>query len=209
VAPPDVFDAIRRAVAREHHLALQGIVLLKPFGLPKTSSGKVQRSRCRAGVQERSLPSLHEWWASAVQVAPIDFDGEPLAQPGVLERQLVLWLQRELSLDGLAWKTPLMELGIDSLKGVELANALSSTFDRSLPATLVIDHPTVESLAAFLRQEVLGVASTVPACAPGRADENDLDAEELAAEIGALGEAELDALLKKSIEEVLEGGGPA
>jgi acyl-CoA synthetase (AMP-forming)/AMP-acid ligase II len=209
VAPPAVFDAIRRAVAREHHLALQGIVLLKPFGLPKTSSGKVQRSRCRAGVQERSLPSLHEWWASAVQVAPIDFDGEPLGQPGVLERQLVHWLQRELSLDGLTWKTPLMELGIDSLKGVELANALSSTFDRSWPATLVIDHPTVESLAAFLRQEVLGVPSAVPAYAAVHTGGNGRDAEELAAEIGSLGEEELDALLKKSIEEVLEGGGPA
>ena len=69
INPAAVFDAIRRAVAREHQLALHGIVLLKPFALPKTSSGKVQRSRCRAALEERSLQALHEWWAPAAPVA--------------------------------------------------------------------------------------------------------------------------------------------
>jgi acyl-CoA synthetase (AMP-forming)/AMP-acid ligase II len=198
VAPVEVFDAIRRAVAREHHLALQGIVLLKPFGLPKTSSGKVQRARCRVAVQEQSLPLLHQWWAPAAQVSPIDFDGEPLSQPGVLERQLVAWLRRELSLTRLAWNTPLMELGIDSLKGVELGNALSVALNYSFSPTLIIDHPTVESLALFIREEVLGVKPS-PVRAPAAEAA-------LAFQIAALDGEQLDAVLQKSIDEVLKVG---
>ena len=183
-------------------MALRGIVLLKPFSLPKTSSGKVQRARCRAALQEQSLPALHRWWATAVQVAPIDFAGEPLSQPGVLERQLVDWLRKELSLMHLGWKTPLVELGIDSLKGVELGNALSAAFNHSFSATLIIDYPTVESLAGFIREEVLGKkASPVVSSAPDEAS--------LAEAIAALDHDELDAALRKSIDEVLRSGGRA
>jgi acyl-CoA synthetase (AMP-forming)/AMP-acid ligase II/acyl carrier protein len=194
----EVFLAIRRSVAREHQLALEGIVLVKPFCLPKTSSGKVQRSRCRSAVQERILPIVHEWWASSAHMAPIRFTGELLSQPGVLERQLVDWLQRELSLPHLGWKTPLMELGIDSLKGVELGNALSAAFNYSFSATLLIDHPTVESLARLIRDDVLGTTPVQLAVSAWDA---------AALEISALGESDLDARLRKSIDEVLKRGG--
>ena len=199
----ELFETIRRAVAREHQLALHGIVLLKPFSLPKTSSGKVQRAYCRTAVQERNLPALHEWWAPTTQVAPIDFTGEPLTQPGVLERQLADWLERELSLTNLTWQTPLIELGIDSLKGVELGNALSAAFNHSFPATLIIDHPTIEALARLIREDVLGV---VP---PSRARLIARDDTALAEEIAALDEDELDAVLQKSIDDVLRSGGRA
>ncbi|HEY1375409.1 MAG TPA: fatty acyl-AMP ligase, partial [Gemmataceae bacterium] len=42
-----VADAVRRAVADEHEADLHAFVLLRPGGLPKTSSGKVRRRACR------------------------------------------------------------------------------------------------------------------------------------------------------------------
>jgi acyl-CoA synthetase (AMP-forming)/AMP-acid ligase II/acyl carrier protein len=213
IDPGEVFDAIRRAVARDHQLALHGIVLIKPFSLPKTSSGKVQRARCRRALQERNLPSssvLHQWWAPPVHVAPIDFTLEPLTQPGVLERQLVDWLRRELSLTNLSWKTPLMELGIDSLKGVELGNALSEAFNHSFSATLLIDYPNIEALAGLIREEVLGVEpSPVDSFRRSDTSPSAVDEVSLAGEIAALDPDELDAQLQRSIEDVLGGGGRA
>ncbi len=204
----EVFLAIRRSVAREHQLALDGIALLRPFGLPKTSSGKVQRARCRAALLDGGLPVLHEWRASASAVAPIDFTGEPLTQPGVLERQLVDWLKRECALPELTWKTPFMEMGIDSLKGVELGNALSTSFNHSFSTTLLIDHPNVESLATLIRQQVLCVptpAPVVPMPAIPAVTRPPLGADEIA----SLDSDELDDLLQQSIDAVLKRGDQA
>jgi acyl-CoA synthetase (AMP-forming)/AMP-acid ligase II/acyl carrier protein len=193
----EVVDAIRRAVAREHQLPLQRVILLHPRGLPKTSSGKVQRAKCRDPLAAAGLPVLHEWQFSSAGAAPIDVDTESLSQPGVLERQLTRWLKRELSLTDLTWQTPLGELGIDSLKGVEMVNALSVAFDHTFPATSMIDHPTIASLAELIRTTLLGNIGQ-----RGGSSRDVYTAEQ----IDALDERELAAALQQRINDVLDRG---
>ncbi|MEV0565207.1 fatty acyl-AMP ligase [Dactylosporangium sp. NPDC050588] len=47
VAFDEVAAAVRRAVADEHQLHVASVTLLRPGGLPRTTSGKVQRKRSR------------------------------------------------------------------------------------------------------------------------------------------------------------------
>ncbi len=42
-----IAEAVRRAVAEEHEVQVSEVVLIRQAGLPKTSSGKVQRRACR------------------------------------------------------------------------------------------------------------------------------------------------------------------
>jgi acyl carrier protein len=44
----------------------------------------------------------------------------------------------------------LMELGLDSLMAVRLRGLLARGLGGTLPASLVFDHPTIESIAAYL-----------------------------------------------------------
>jgi acyl carrier protein len=62
-----------------------------------------------------------------------------------------------LSPDDLDARTPLGDLGLDSLMAVELRNSLgaSLSMDRPIPATLVFDYPTIEAITDFLAGPVL------------------------------------------------------
>jgi len=45
---------------------------------------------------------------------------------------------------------PLMEAGLDSIGAVELRNAVSEKYGTELQATVMFDHPTIQSLAHYL-----------------------------------------------------------
>jgi acyl-CoA synthetase (AMP-forming)/AMP-acid ligase II len=53
--PDRLLGDVRKAVADHHELHVHELVLLEPGSLPKTSSGKVQRHRCRLGYEQGTL----------------------------------------------------------------------------------------------------------------------------------------------------------
>ena len=53
---------------------------------------------------------------------------------------------------------PLGELGLDSLLAVELRNTLSSAVGQPLPATLLFDYPTIDSICDYFVSNVLRIA---------------------------------------------------
>ena len=53
---PAICQAIRALIAKEHQAAIASLVLLKEGYLPKTSSGKVQRSQCRKLFLQDKIP---------------------------------------------------------------------------------------------------------------------------------------------------------
>ena len=87
-------------------------------------------------------------------------------------------------------RRPLSELGLDSLMAVELRNALGASLKRTLPATLLFDYPTLETLTDFLLKE-LAPSQPPAASAPAIPDR----AVMAAAELALLSEAEAEALL--------------
>lgn len=51
----EVVKAVRQAVVEHHELQVYDVVLIKAGGIPKTSSGKIQRQACRAGYLAHAL----------------------------------------------------------------------------------------------------------------------------------------------------------
>lgn len=58
--------AVRRAVVERHDVPLSALYCLRPFALPKTSSGKVRRGACRQDLETGKLELAHPafTWAS-------------------------------------------------------------------------------------------------------------------------------------------------
>ena len=47
-----------------------------------------------------------------------------------------------------------MSAGLDSLSATEFTNTLGARFSMDLAATILFDHPTLESLASFISDEL-------------------------------------------------------
>ncbi|GAA2695458.1 fatty acyl-AMP ligase [Nonomuraea recticatena] len=61
-----VITDIRLAVAKEHDVRLDGVFLVEPRTIPKTTSGKIQRRASRDGVLAGEFPTLAAWNSPAL-----------------------------------------------------------------------------------------------------------------------------------------------
>jgi acyl-CoA synthetase (AMP-forming)/AMP-acid ligase II len=57
----EVIDNIRQALSAEYNLQLHAVVLLKPYTIPSTSSGKIRRYACRDNFLNGSLNVVEDW----------------------------------------------------------------------------------------------------------------------------------------------------
>lgn len=109
-----------------------------------------------------------------------DLRGQLAGAPASRRRPMVAAFVRERALRALGVdparpvdpRTPLGDLGLDSLLAVELRNALGHALGQSLPATLLFDYPTIDALTDHLLDTVLSDhaqasgESSLPAAAP-------------------------------------------
>ncbi|MBI3243487.1 MAG: SDR family NAD(P)-dependent oxidoreductase [Chloroflexi bacterium] len=93
---------------------------------------------------------------------------------------------------------PLNQLGLDSLMAVELRNVLSQSVGRSLPATLLFDHPSVNALTSYLGRDLLAEQTEKPK-AGLKAQAEPVRA---GSEHDHLSEDELAALLAKKLKRI-------
>jgi acyl-CoA synthetase (AMP-forming)/AMP-acid ligase II len=67
----EVVESIRWAIFQQHLIDIYAIALLKPGHLPKTSSGKVQRSSCKEQFLNNNLETIHQWYVPDVNSSDI------------------------------------------------------------------------------------------------------------------------------------------
>jgi acyl carrier protein len=97
---------------------------------------------------------------------------------------------------------PLQELGLDSLLSIELRNSLGVSLQRSLPATLLFNHPTLTALTDYLLAVVVEQESD-------RAEERrpKPGRRSLLEEVEALSDAEVERMLSEQTSREKAGQG--
>jgi acyl-CoA synthetase (AMP-forming)/AMP-acid ligase II/acyl carrier protein len=159
--PWAVGDAVRRAVVDEHDADLHAFVLLRPGGLPKTSSGKIQRGDCRRRFLAGTLDAFGEWRPTG-RSAPCGLTRSALL--GVPPRERQEWLEAHFR-DALARllrvdpseidpQRPLNTFGLSSLRTVELKNTLEESLSLALPVTSFLQAGSLAQLASEVHREL-------------------------------------------------------
>lgn len=147
-----LFEAVSKAILSEHDLALETLVLIRPGSIPKTSSGKIQRSACKQQYLEEQLAVLTQHTRPRVPVS-VDKQTTPATQT---EAAVRAWLRNRLSVLAAIepWRMndakPFAEFGLVSRDAVGLSGELETWLGRSLPAALLYEYPTIDALTAFL-----------------------------------------------------------
>jgi amino acid adenylation domain-containing protein len=141
--PPltEMSEAIKTRIGEAYGLMVHEVVLLPPGGLPKTSSGKVQRSRCRELYLAGELPSVGAEantaeHAAAVPPALVDAVAALMAD--------LLGMQSINATDDFFW------LGGHSLLATQLVSRIRETFAVDVPLRSVFDAKTPRALAALI-----------------------------------------------------------
>lgn len=160
--------------------------------------------RYLARVERGAPPAFFAAVAGLAQAAPeatagidaaSDLRSRIKSAPSARRRPMLAAFVRERALRALGVdpgravdpRTPLGELGLDSLLAVELRNTLGNAVGSTLPATLLFDYPTIDTLTDYLLNDVLGLAeAAVPTSTPDRvASIEDLSDEEVEKQLAA------------------------
>jgi acyl carrier protein len=109
------------------------------------------------------------------------------------EALTVLGLDKSMPVDP---QLPLQQLGLDSLMAVELRNMLARDTALTLPATLLFDYPTIDTLMGYLieRIDVPKAASINNEIVPEEPEDNHAQDE-----VAALSDEEAEALLLQEL----------
>lgn len=160
----EVLTTVRQAVADAHDVDPAAIVLLRTLGLPKTSSGKVQRRACRDRFLAGTLDIVGQWRRPVT-----GSEGTTAGGPGVSYAAVRDWLIARLAAQAgvtaaqVSIHDPFSRFGLDSQRAVMLSGDLQDWLGRPLPATVAYDFPTIDALARHLG------GATAPESASGRA----------------------------------------
>lgn len=158
-----IWQAIRRELGAGPGVAPHEIVLVRANGIPRTSSGKLQRRACRAAFLDGSLDIVGRWRSP----------DRPAALPVDATIAFVLdWIAQETAQDvtTLSADAAPRDLGLDSLGMTSLAVALEERVGRRLVATELWEQPSVRAIVTFalrgergVRREVDGAPMLSPA----------------------------------------------
>ncbi|AIG05794.1 non-ribosomal peptide synthetase PvdL [Pseudomonas fluorescens] len=146
ILPPEaLIKAIRQAVAEAYQEAPCVVVLLNPGALPKTSSGKVQRSACRTRLADGSLDSYAQFPDQAVQA------GEGALASGLQQQIAAIWCE-QLQVPQVAADDHFFLLGGNSISATQVIARLRETLGLELNLRLLFEAPVLADFAASVGQ---------------------------------------------------------
>jgi acyl-CoA synthetase (AMP-forming)/AMP-acid ligase II/acyl carrier protein len=161
-----VAEAVRQAVIEEHEADLYAFVLLKPSGIPRTSSGKIQRHVCRSAFVSGTLEMVGQWRAAGAPSADGLTRTAVLALPAHerrkwLEAYVRKHLARMVRLDPAAvdLHQSVTTLGLDSLRIVELKNALEGCLGITVSVSSFLQGASIAQLVSDVLQELSAPAA--------------------------------------------------
>lgn len=150
IAVDTLVQALSEAVSGSCHEPLSVVVLLNPGGLPKTSSGKLQRAACRQGWQERTLDAyaVYEYGNYVLGAS-----NQPIrALMDETEIALAAIWETVLNRTGLRREDHFFASGGNSLTAVQATARVADHWHIDFPVRSLFENPRLHECAIEIRR---------------------------------------------------------
>lgn len=153
----EVSRCIRRAVFEEHELQVYDVVLIKTTSIPKTSSGKIQRSTCRQKYLNGELEVIKRKMQS--NPIPQQLATKPDTVPSsnslvILENWMKQWIVSQtnanVSPQKISSTSQFVDYGLDSVQAVEFASEVEKLLEIRLAEGTIFVYPTIRELSEHI-----------------------------------------------------------
>ncbi|MDQ1612096.1 MAG: hypothetical protein QOG00_2027 [Pyrinomonadaceae bacterium] len=154
----ELIEPVVNAIGAEHQLQPARVVCVPQNAIPRTSSGKLRRGACREALEAGTLAVLAESrgdvnsFAGVAEEHSYPVNDAPLDEASELENEIAACAARVLECErgAITAGRELGELGLDSLRAAELANALHASFGVTLGMLDVLECASVRRLATLV-----------------------------------------------------------
>jgi len=159
VALNEVVESMRQAILMEHEIDVSAVTLIRPGSLPKTSSGKIQRSAIRSAFLSESLDTVYRRQFTAGR--PASWQNirpeNALRTLGSLKDWLSLEFSSKLNVSPheIDVYQPIACYGLDSLAATEFVIIIEESLGVQVPIDkLFVGAPSISDLALFLYEQL-------------------------------------------------------
>ncbi|MEC9093032.1 MAG: AMP-binding protein, partial [Planctomycetota bacterium] len=158
-----VIEDIRKDVTAEHDVPPDAVVMVRTGSIQKTSSGKIQRHACKAAFLEGSLKIIDQWvsWDATANTSVSEELGNapgPKSAQGVNQSILEVVVAQVKAVAKERAKTITMntniviDLGLDSLERLQIANSLEEYYRGRFPDEVLQDVETVQEVVLAIEE---------------------------------------------------------
>ena len=147
----DLKKIVLTCVAIDFEISVHQIVFIKTGALPKTSSGKIQRSKTSADLEVGSLDVIYEWKKASVDHLTFnkeekDYDTELIKLLADITGISKEKIQPEDTFD---------ILGLDSVSGILFIDKINSAFNKQINPTAIYNYPTISKFSSYLKGDFI------------------------------------------------------
>ncbi|NRA80051.1 MAG: AMP-binding protein [Pseudoalteromonas sp.] len=119
IDPISLIQKISHSIYTQHGIAVNDVVLLPPYKIPMTSSGKIRRSQCKSLYQNGSLKGLYQ----------AENGGDKILPKGEVEGEIYTIWCHVLGVPEVCVNAGIFEVGGDSIKAVQIASEVSKRYN--------------------------------------------------------------------------------
>lgn len=144
----EICREIRKQVRNELDITVSNIVLLSPYNIPMTSSGKIQRSKTKDLYNSNSLEGMLNDTSTVEDKLIVEASTDT-------EKYLVRLWQEKLEITSISIEDDFFDLGGNSVTALELSAQIQKDYDKyNIDIDHLLELPTIAEMAEFIDLKV-------------------------------------------------------